>query len=1047
MIQTAIDKLRAYGSPNTAVPFTHMRDAATRVNGAATGRSALAYLRPSYAGGPFDLHSVMFAVMGSFAFFAIGVICLSLARFDLALASIWLPNACVVAVLLVARLRNEMALYVGIAIASIAANIVGGNGVTAALFFTLANLVDIALVVGLTRVTCEGRPNFSDLGDVARFAVIGGFVGPLISAGVAAFGLGPDPAIVWAGVASWFHADSAGMMLTVPAILLTADALPIRQTVTPQQFVWSAALLIGGLAAATAVFVQHQFPLLFLIPPITLLIAFQLGVVGTALFVPGVALVATYMTYIGVGPIVENATTDVSKMYVIQAFIAANFLIGLPVAATLTGRARIAVELERRQDELALFADNISDAVLQIDRHGVYTYASRSVREVLGRPPSAFVGQRVVEQTHEDANERISDVLERLLSGEAERERLTYRRMRDDEHGAPVFIEADCVAAFDQRTGERDGVIVCARDVTERVELELLLTRARRRAENAVRTKARFLANMSHEIRTPMNGVLGFAELMLQDELEPEHRQHIEMIVRSGRSMMLLLNDILDLSKIEAGQIAIQTGPVDLVATLTECIALQRPNAEKKGLDLALTKGRDPKGTGTDKTALRPFVLTDALRLRQIVLNLLGNAVKFTEEGGVELRYWADATTIGIEVVDTGIGISGDRLKTIFKAFTQAENTTSRRFGGTGLGLTISRQLAQLLGGSIEVESVPGDGSRFRLLLPANYATPEECRQVVATSRKSTEMPRPARILLVEDHDVNRLLATEMLERCGQSVAVAHDGNEAIAMVVDSMMRADPYDLVLMDIQMPGCDGYAATRAIRAEGITPHALPIVALTANAFPEDIAAARESGMQAHLAKPLVFADLARTLQRWLPTRIVEASRERSSGAMLENADSVDEYGEPGPSDRPSTTLDEPRASPSSLAPSASQAVAPATSPVPDAPAAPSNKLEKRWRQRRGEAIAAVREALDNGTVADAAAAPNADTQNTQGTLVPIMHKLAGSAAMFAEPELGEHAAMLERALRMNEPRAVCDALAVKLLAIADDLSNTEAAETED
>ncbi|MEM8726683.1 MAG: ATP-binding protein, partial [Pseudomonadota bacterium] len=590
---------------------------------------------------------------------------------------------------------------------------------------------------------------------------------------------------------------------------------------------------------------------------------------------------------------------------------------------------------------------------------------------------------------------------ERLVSGASDKERFTYRRFHDSPEGMPVFLEAECGIAYNPNTGRREGIVVSARDVTERVELELLLTRARRHAENAAHAKSEFLANMSHEIRTPMNGVLGFAELMLRGDLEPEQRRHTQMIVESGRSMMLLLNDILDLSKIEAGQISIDQTPTDLDATIEDCAALHRPTAEKKGLELHVERELR-KGSETGDSSA--WLLTDGLRLRQIVLNLIGNAVKFTENGHVHVSYSIDDDQFCVRIADTGIGISPSRLETIFKPFTQAESDTSRRFGGTGLGLSISRQLAELLGGFIDVESEPGVGSCFTLTLPATRALPN-CApapdaEAAPTSPETAVLPQSARILLAEDHDVNRMLVVEMLERCGQSVDIAHDGNEAISLVIDSIMRGTPYDLVLMDIQMPGCDGYAATRAIRAEGIRAGTLPIIALTANAFPEDIAAARDAGMQAHLAKPLDFAALARVLQRWLPTRIVSDDDPEPSSAGTSAPETCDVATEELSARRQQGLVQSP-------------------------------SLVSRWHERRREAIEAVEAALEYEVlgVDEANAKRRAD-------LAQLVHKIAGTAAMFGEPELGDQAAAFERALRMELSHDVQEALANELLELAGD-----------
>ncbi|MDY7097416.1 MAG: ATP-binding protein [Pseudomonadota bacterium] len=815
-----------------------------------------------------DTRSIVGALIGGVLFAVVGFATLRLTAVDSILAPIWIANAICVALLLKGRLGNELPATIAIFAGSVIAHRLAGTPLETALFYSVANVSSIVLITFLSRRHCSPAFAMTDLSDLGRFMVIGGIVGPALGASISAVTYPAALAPMVEGMSFWFLAESMGMVLVVPAIALAVDALNAPRSLSRIQLAERIVLTVGGLVAVYYVFEQDTYPLLFMAPPITLLLASRLGGLGIALFVMLVAAVASWMTFVGLGPIVQNHTTAISKIYVFKSFIAANFLSGLPIVAILAGRERLTNSVVSGQRELALLANNITDAVLKLDRNGICTYASPSVKDVLGRHPDEFVGKPVAERTHEDASERIAAALAALQSGESDKERLTYRRLHDDAQGMPVFIEADCAVAIAPETGEREGIIISARDVTERVELELLLTRARRHAENAASAKSEFLANMSHEIRTPMNGVLGFAELMLQGELEPETRRHTEMIVESGRSMMLLLNDILDLSKIEAGQIVIDKQPVDLHRTLDECVSLHRANASSKGLDIKLMNIGNDRFDQHGEAPSSLFVLTDGLRLRQIVLNLIGNAVKFTETGAVQVLYEISEKEIAVSIQDSGIGISADRIEQIFQPFTQAEGETTRRFDGAGLGLSISRQLAELLGGFIEAESVPGAGSTFKLVLPGSLVEHEA--DIAPEPRKeppveTATLPRDARILLAEDHDVNRLLVSEMLKRCGQTVAVAHDGNEAISMVIDSMVRGTPYDLVLMDVQMPGCDGYAASRAIWAEGITPDQLPIVALTANAFPENVAAARDAGMQAHLAKPLVFAKLAKALQR--------------------------------------------------------------------------------------------------------------------------------------------------------------------------------------
>ena len=967
--------------------------------------------RSRIASGPLDRRSLAAALTGGAGYLAIACISLALSHAGETVSPIWLANAFTVAVLLRARLRSEVPVLAACFAASLLAYGVTELPDRVALTFSFANIAEIVAVLALARSAGSAAPDMSRIGDLARFVWAGGLIGPLVSAVLVMPAVGHDWDSWRAGAVSWFLTDSTAMVLIVPAALLLVDQLRGQLAPAPAGRLESAVLLGGGMVSAFLVFNQTHYPLMFLIQPITLLHAFRLGSLGSALNVAGVAVVAGVMTFAGQGPIAAAAGAGIAELHLLQAFVAANFLTGLPVAAILAGRDRMLAQLEAGKRETDLLADNITDAILRYDLSGVCTYASPSVVEVMGAPPATFLGRHASARLHPDAHDRTLQAMERLIAGTSERERVTYRRYNDAPDGSPVFLEADCALVRDPESGAPEALVVATRDVTERVELELLLTRARRHAENAAQAKSEFLANMSHEIRTPMNGVLGFAELMLQGDLADDQRRFAEMIVQSGRSMMMLLNDVLDLSKIESGQFAIDHAPVNLHASLAECAALHRPAAERKGLALTLACESDPESDGAFSEHRPPWLMTDGLRLRQIMLNLIGNAVKFTEVGAITVGYRVTPQDVRVTVADSGIGISPLQLEKIFLPFTQGEASTARRYGGTGLGLSISRQLAALLGGRIEVESTPGEGSRFTLVLPATLAPPaaEEPPALdelpfAARGRGTQDAPAtalaPARVLLAEDHDINRLLMTEMLERCGQEVDVAHDGNEAIAMAIDAVMRGRPYDLVLMDVQMPDCDGLAATRAIRAEGIGPGLLPIVALTANAYPEDVAAARAAGMQAHLAKPVVFAQLARALQRWLPTRIVEVGQ--GSG----------QTGAGGTAPRP-------------IADPAARATALARSP----------RLVARWQSRRREAIAAVEARLAEGTLVEAGTRGAGGGDDGTEHLPRLLHKLAGTAAMFGEPALGIAAAALERALVTGEDARTCTALAARLIAEAE------------
>ena len=312
-------------------------------------------------------------------------------------------------------------------------------------------------------------------------------------------------------------------------------------------------------------------------PPIVIAHAFQLGTLGTAFSIIKVAVIATICTALGMGPINISAMPGEAQLFLLEVFLASSMIVGMPVAAVLSTRERMNRELALGKQQLALLAENITDAILRYDLHGVCTYASPSTRNVLGVGPEAFLGSVTAERAHPESREDIARVEDRLLSGKSETERFTNRRLLDDEEGNPVYIEADCAIAYNRRTGEREGIIVSARDVTLRVELERQLKRATRHADNAARAKAQFLANMSHEIRTPMNGVLGFAELLRQMKLPADAARYADLIERSGRSMMMLLNDILDISKIESGQLVLTEEQFDLRQLAEDCVGSIRP--------------------------------------------------------------------------------------------------------------------------------------------------------------------------------------------------------------------------------------------------------------------------------------------------------------------------------------------------------------------------------------------------------------------------------------------------------------------------------------
>ncbi|EJW13390.1 putative sensor histidine kinase [Rhodovulum sp. PH10] len=455
-----------------------------------------------------------------------------------------------------------------------------------------------------------------------------------------------------------------------------------------------------------------------------------------------------------------------------------------------------------------------------------------------------------------------------------------------DDHWVIPLADGRFIAVF-RRMRATGGWVATHTDITdikraqdERARAEAEAARSREQeiaAKEACATKTAFFATMSHEIRTPLNGLLGLAATLLETPLDADQRKILEAIDQSGESLLAIVDDILDLSKLDAGRMLFEEvvfSPRALVAEVERVLATQ---VRAKGLSFR-----------TEVSAAVPgHLLGDPARLRQVLLNLAGNAVKFTARGGrVAIRMdgtvEGDRASLVCAVSDSGIGIAPERLATLFSDYVQADSSINRRFGGTGLGLAISKRIVEQMAGTIAVASTPGAGSTFTvsLTLPVAAAPPaEEKRAPVSYASfraKLMRLGRPLKVLLAEDNATNQLVVTRMLKEFDVAVRIAPDGRQAVAAVAEQA-----FDIVLMDVRMPGMDGLEATRWIRARGGAFARLPIVALTANAFPDDVRACREAGMTGFMAKPVRKVTLLETLAEVTRGLLAEAADEAYPG----------------------------------------------------------------------------------------------------------------------------------------------------------------------
>ncbi|MFY8207963.1 MAG: ATP-binding protein [Caulobacter sp.] len=649
------------------------------------------------------------------AFFVVAIFCLSFVKAAGRVAAVWPANA----VLFVALLRAppghvRKSLAIGW-LANLAANLTTGDALTRAMVLSLLNAVEVALGYWAVTRVIRDRVDLARPRHLFTFLGLGAVLPPIVSSAIASGFLSVTAGAPLAPTfVTWWVADALGLVIFAPALLILADSG--RAGAGDWTSIKKSLALFSVLGAALClVFLQSRLPLLYVIPPILVLLTFQLGLTGGAWGVLITAVFSIVALMFGRGPAILVGPDLGLRVQTLQTFLAFMALTTLPLASVLGVRRQFEesiqasrVAAEQSEARYRQLAEVVPDLIVRVSPDGIIQYASPAAARY-GYNPGDLVGRPLLAYLHpDDAASAASRAKANFASGSIDPSVRREQRVRTAS-GEWVWLEGNPAQILGPG-GQVLEVVNAFRDVTRRRQLEDDLHAAVLAAEHAAQVKTDFLANMSHEIRTPLTAIVGFSKLLQHGgTLSGREAMFASRIDRASQSLLTLVNDILDISKIDAGGLTLANEPFDLAAVASESLDLVMPQASAKGLDLRL-----------DLTAPSDSLFGDADRLRQVLVNLLGNAVKFTESGSVSLTISLEETGgVTFAVTDSGIGIDPSKTDHLFDRFTQADSSATREKGGTGLGLAISAALVAAMGGRLSVRSELGVGSTFTFCLPS----------------------------------------------------------------------------------------------------------------------------------------------------------------------------------------------------------------------------------------------------------------------------------------------------------------------------------------